>query len=52
VIYKALDTLKRFISTNNFKDKVSENISFLENELLDFNMNMNNVVTKITHFFK
>ncbi len=30
---KALDTLKRFIWTNNFKDKVSQNISFLENEL-------------------
>jgi hypothetical protein len=49
---KALDTFKRFISTNNFKDKVSENISFLENELLDFNMDINNVENKITDFFK
>ncbi len=49
---EALDVLKRFVWTNNFKDSVSENLHFIKNEILDFNAFKNNIQTKITDFLK
>jgi hypothetical protein len=47
---EALDVLKRFVWTNNFKESVSENLHFIENEVLDYNIFKNNIQTKITDF--
>jgi len=49
---EALDVLKHFIWSNNFKDSTSENLHSIENEILDFNVFKSNVQTRITDFLK